>query len=36
MSDLPSLNSPEFGPAVGGEISQLVILCHGLGADAMT
>ena len=33
MNDLPRLNGPEFGPADGGEISQLVILCHGLGAD---
>ncbi len=33
MNDLPKLNGPEFGPADGGEISQLVILCHGLGAD---
>ena len=33
MIDLPTLTGPEFGPADGGEIAQLVILCHGLGAD---
>jgi len=33
MNDLPSLSGPEFGPASGGDIEQLVILCHGLGAD---
>ena len=33
MNDLPRLCGPEFGPADGGEIFQLVILCHGLGAD---
>ncbi len=33
MSDLPELDGLEFGPSSGGEIKQLVILCHGLGAD---
>jgi phospholipase/carboxylesterase len=33
MSDLPELDGPEFGPASEGDIQQLVILCHGLGAD---
>ena len=33
MNDLPILTGPEFGPADGGNIAQLVILCHGLGAD---
>ena len=32
-NDLPSLSGPEFGPASGGNPKQLVILCHGLGAD---
>ena len=30
---LPTLSGPEFGPAGGGKPKQLVILCHGLGAD---
>ena len=30
---LPTLSGPEFGPAAGGKPKQLVILCHGLGAD---
>ena len=33
MNDLTTLSGPEFGPAGGGEIAQLVILCHGLGAN---
>lgn len=33
MKDLPTLSGPEFGPAAGSYIEQLVILCHGLGAD---
>ncbi len=33
MPDLPELDGPEFGPASEGGIKQLVILCHGLGAD---
>ncbi len=33
MNDLPTLTGPEFGPAGGDEIAQLVILCHGLGSD---
>ncbi len=33
MNDLPTLTGPEFGPADAGDIAQLVILCHGLGAD---
>ena len=33
MSEHPTLSGPEFGPASGEEIEQLVILCHGLGAD---
>lgn len=32
-NDLPTLSGPEFGPASGGKPKQLVILCHGLGAD---
>lgn len=31
MADLPILDGPKFGPASGGEINQLIILCHGLG-----
>ena len=30
---LPILSGPEFGPASGSSPKQLVILCHGLGAD---
>ena len=33
MKDLLTLSGPEFGPAAGSYIEQLVILCHGLGAD---
>ena len=33
MNDFTTLIGPEFGPAGGGEIAQLVILCHGLGAN---
>ena len=32
-NDVPTLSGPEFGPASGGNPKQLVILCHGLGAD---
>ena len=32
-NDLPTLSGPEFGPASGGNPKQLIILCHGLGAD---
>lgn len=33
MNDVPTLSGPEFGPAAGGDAEQLVIFCHGLGAD---
>ena len=33
MQDITTLSGPEFGPTHGDDISQLVILCHGLGAD---
>ena len=33
MSDYPTLSGPEFGPTSGEEIEQLVIFCHGLGAN---
>ena len=33
INDLPKLSGPEFGPASGREPKQLIILCHGLGAD---
>ena len=32
-NDLPTLSGPELSPASGGNPKQLVILCHGLGAD---
>jgi phospholipase/carboxylesterase len=32
-NDVPTLSGPEFGPASGSNPKQLVILCHGLGAD---
>ena len=31
--DLPNLSGPVFGPVNGGTPKQLIILCHGLGAD---
>ena len=33
MSDQPTLDGPSAGPASGGQPRQLVILCHGVGAD---
>ena len=33
MNDIPTLSGPEFGPSAEGEIEQLVIFAHGLGAD---
>ncbi len=33
MNDIPDLIGPTFGPAAGGAPKQIVILCHGLGAD---
>jgi len=33
MSDLPELSGPTQSPASGGPAKQLVILCHGVGAD---
>ena len=33
INKLPILSGPEFGPASGLKPKQLVILCHGLGAD---
>lgn len=33
MSDQPTLDGPSAGPASGGPPRQLVILCHGVGAD---
>ena len=36
MNDLPRLNGPEFGPADGGEISQLVILATASAPTVMT
>ena len=33
MNGFTTLSGPEFGPAGGGKITQLVIMCHGLGAD---
>ncbi len=33
MTTIPTLSGPAFGPAEGSEIAQIVILCHGLGAD---
>ena len=32
-NDLPTLSGPELSPASGSNPKQLVILCHGLGAD---
>ena len=33
MSELPELSGPIHEPASGGQAQQLVILCHGVGAD---
>ena len=33
MSELPELSGPMHEPASGGQAQQLVILCHGVGAD---
>lgn len=33
MNDIQDLIGPTFGPAAGGAPKQIVILCHGLGAD---
>ena len=33
MTEIPTLSGPEFGPDSEGEIEQLVIFAHGLGAD---
>jgi phospholipase/carboxylesterase len=30
---MPQLDGPRWGPASGGTPKQLVVLCHGLGAD---
>jgi phospholipase/carboxylesterase len=30
---MDELDGPRFGPASGGEPKQLVVLCHGVGAD---
>src|SRR5665213_3448560 len=30
---MPELDGPRWGPASGGTPKQLVVLCHGLGAD---
>ena len=30
---MPELDGPRWGPASGGAPKQLVVLCHGLGAD---
>ncbi len=30
---MPNLDGPRFGPASGGPAQQLVVLCHGVGAD---
>jgi len=30
---MDDLDGPRFGPAAGGALEQLVVLCHGLGAD---
>lgn len=31
--DAPRLNGPRWGPASGGTPQQLVVICHGIGAD---
>lgn len=33
IHEVPTLSGPEFGPTSGSKPEQLVILCHGLGAD---
>jgi len=33
MNDISELNGPNFSPASGGPARQLVVLCHGVGAD---
>lgn len=30
---MPELDGPRFGPAAGGAPRQLVVICHGVGAD---
>jgi phospholipase/carboxylesterase len=30
---MPALDGPRWGPAAGGLAKQLVVLCHGIGAD---
>jgi phospholipase/carboxylesterase len=34
-SAVPQLDGPRWGPKSGGTPKQLVVLCHGLGADGM-
>ena len=33
INEVPTLSGPEFGPTSGRKPQQLVVLCHGLGAD---
>jgi phospholipase/carboxylesterase len=33
MNDVPQISGPTYSPAAGGSPEQLVILCHGVGAD---
>ena len=33
MTDMMELAGPQFGPASGGDVHQVVVLLHGVGAD---
>ena len=33
INEVPTLSGPEFGPTNDRKPEQLVVLCHGLGAD---
>ena len=33
MNNVQKLSGPEYGPLSGSKVEQLIIMCHGLGAD---